>query len=105
MANPVRTSARAPGGQLHLVRARDVIPRGASGRRRRLRQPLPVGQPDDLDVDHGYASTDATSTSGRPNASATPGYTTLPCTTFRPSRSAPSALQASFHPMRASFIP
>ena len=89
-----------PGCQLDVVRARDVIPRRPRRCGRGSGSSLSVGQPDDFDVDHAQRQHRATSTSGSPNASATPGYTTLPFTTFRPRRSAPSALQ-SFLPAHA----
>src|SRR5437016_10841594 len=49
-------------------------------------------------------TTDFGSASGSPNASATPGYTTFPSTTFKPRNRLGSFLQASFQPSRASFL-
>ena len=48
-------------------------------------------------------STFSTGVYGSPKASATPGYVTLPCTTFRPSASERSCRQASCQPFCASF--
>src|SRR6266511_309979 len=61
------------------------------------------GTPKRVPGGEGY-TTDLGSVSGKLNASATPGYTTLPSTTLRPRNRLGSFLQASFHPSRASFF-
>src|SRR6266545_6116195 len=92
----------------------DDIGLAAAGRecREPLRQRKPVTElrvAGDLqeqrdDGENAGHTTDLGSASGRPNASATPGYTTLPSTTFSPRNRLASCLQEAFQPRRASFL-
>src|SRR2546425_5989781 len=80
------------------LRAADVIARRAVGLARGQRQPVVVREAPDLHHRTAGHTSVLGSVSGRLNASATPGYTTLPSITLSPRNREASALHACFHP-------